>query len=200
MRPAARASRTLVGVLLTASVAGCTASVVPSGAPTTATTPTYLCTPAAGGSPVACTPEQYTEEQRQAELTAQAKRVYTKLVQEVTALEREGGATSASAELSRRAGGPYLDGQVSTLTTLSVLQAKLTGDVKITKLARASGATERGYETALLACVDAAKSQIVQGDATLTPGRLIAETVYFKHDGSLLKAWDAEKANPKQAC
>lgn len=200
MSPKGLAALTL-GVAAMATLAGCSSSVTPT--PTSSgssPTPTYSCTPASGGQPAPCTPEEFTAQEQANELVRQAKEDYNQLYRELSALQRAGGATEASAELSRRAGGPYLEGQVANLTQLRSMQARLTGDARITKLEAAQGAAAKGYETALLACVDARQTKLVTDTTTVATGRLIAEIVYFKVDGEVLKAWDSEKVSAKKSC
>lgn len=182
------------------ALVGCTTQAAPSVAPTSAKAPTYTCSPTTGSGPTPCTPEEYSEQQREAQATEEAKGIYRELVSELSALQRGGGATTASSALQQRADGAYLEGQLATLTSIKKLGAKLDGTVRITKLAPAAGASERGYDTALLACVDATGSSLVKDDTTLAPGRLVAETVYFRYDAGRLKAWDSEKANAKKVC
>ncbi len=38
----------------------------------------------------------------------------------------------------------------------------------------------------------------MQEGKALTKGQLVAEVVYFRREGTALKAWDAEKADPKR--
>lgn len=183
------------------ALAGCTTQAATIDVPTSAKAPTYTCSPtAAGASPTPCTPEEYSEQQREAQAAEEAKGVYREMVSELSALQRAGGATTASSALQQRAGGPYLEGQLTTLRGIKKLGATQDGTVRITKLSPVAGASERGYDTALLACVDATASSLVKDDKTLVPGRLIAETVYFRYDSGQLKAWDSEKANAKKSC
>nr|NLI50815.1 hypothetical protein [Propionibacterium sp.] len=197
-----RALRVAVGaVLLALTCTGCGSggakppTSVPSAAPSPSAT--YTCTPP-GGTPTPCSPEQYTQEQGQAQLAEEAQRVYRRLVSELAALQRAGGASTPSPELAAVAGGPYLAAQQATLTRLAQYQAKVTGEVRIATLAAATGAQAKGFETALLACVDSTKATVVQEGKPLTKGQLVAEVVYFRREGTALKAWDAEKADPKR--
>jgi len=181
--------------LLAGPLAGCAGDDAASSRPTASSTPTYLCSPA-GATPSPCTPEQYALLEAQAQLAEQAKEVYRRLFNETTALQRQGGSKTPSAELSNVAGGPYLAGQQATLTKLAETGSKVTGEVKLKTLARVPGASEHGYEAALRVCVDATKAQVVQGTKTVSKGQLVAEVVYFKREDAALKAWDAEKADP----
>lgn len=157
--------------------------------------PTYTCTPAIG-KPTVCSAEQYTREQAAAELTAEAVGVYRRIFAELLKLQKAGGPTTTT-ELTTTSGGAYLAGQQANLSSMVQQQSKLVGDVKLTKLTGVAGAGAHGYEAALLACVDASASKVMQGKTQLAKGQLIAEVIYFKHDGDQLKAWDAEKADLK---
>lgn len=189
-------------VVLALALTGCGSGGAKSPSPGTsavASSPgaTYTCTPA-GGTPTPCSPEQYTQEQAQAQLAEEAKRAYRRMVSELAALQRAGGATTPSPELSATAGGAYLAAQQATLTRLAQYKAKVTGEVRIATLTAAPGAPAKGYETALLACVDSTKATVMQEGKALTKGQLVAEVVYFRREGTALKAWDAEKADPKR--
>lgn len=196
---AARAGRTLGAVLVACvALAGCSGGGgAPAAAPSTprpSASGGYTCTPV-GGTPAPCTSAQHDQEQAQLALTEDAKAVYQQLFAELAALQRAGTATP-SAELTARAGGPYLAAQQAQLAKLGELKAKMTGDVRIASLQPAPGAAARGFDAALTVCVDATKARVVAGGKELKKGQLVAETVYFRRDGDALKAWDAEKLDP----
>jgi len=182
-------------VLLAELLAGCTGDEGSSAGPSVSATPSYTCSPI-GGTPSPCTPEQYGLQEAQAQLAEQAKEVYKRLFNETTALQRQGGSATPSAELNNVAGGPYLAGQQATLSKLAETGSKVSGEVKLKTLTQAAGASEHGYEAALRVCVDATKAQVVQGTTVVSKGQLVAEIVYFKREDVSLKAWDAEKADP----
>ncbi len=195
----AAASGVLVFALLLTGCGGKSSKSTPAGSASAQPSPglSYTCTPVAG-TPRPCTPEEYTQEQARARAAEEAKGVYRALVSELAALQRAGGSATPSAEFASLAGGPYLAAQQATLTRLSQYKARVTGDVRITTLEAAPGAPAKGFETALLACVDSRKAAVVQDGKTLAPGQLVAEVVYFRREGTALKAWDAEKADPKR--
>lgn len=185
--------------LLLTGCGGKPAKSTPTGSAAAQPTPgiSYTCSPV-GGTPTPCSPEEYTLEQAQAQLAEEAKGVYRAMVSELAALQRAGGSATPSAEFASLAGGPYLAAQQATLTRLTQYQARVTGDVRITRLDAASGATAKGFEAALLSCVDSTKASVMQDGKALAKGQLVAEVVYFRRDGTALKAWDAEKADPKR--
>lgn len=200
-----RVAAIAAGAALALALAGCGGpKAAGTGTPsaTAAPTATFTCTPASG-TPAACTPEQYAQEQAALALAEQAKGVYQRAVDEIAALEQGGGATTPSAELAQVAGGPYLTAQQAQLASISQRGLKLSGSVTIKKLTVASGATGRGYDAALFACLDASKATLVQqaptpSAAPVSKGRLIAETAYFKRDADgTLRVWDAEAADTK---
>lgn len=189
-----------VGVVALALV-GCTSRAPsPTPPPSSTPSPTYLCTPdpAAGGVP--CSPEQYSEELRLNILYDEATKNYHRYVAENGKLLRAGGAEKASANLLAVAGGPFLDATVTNLRQLRELGVKAgPGDFKVTRVDRSPGAPTRGYEVALATCVDGRGVALLQGDAVLKQGSLVAQTVFFKRDGGVLKLWDAE-ARPVESC
>lgn len=191
-----RLLRALVGVLTAPLVlAGCgSAKVAVSDAPAPSA-PMYTCA-APSGPPTPCTPEQYAKLEIEDQVGQEAIAVYNRLFTELYALERGGGGPTPSAELTNVAGGPYLAGQVATLAKLAELKAKVTGTVALKKAVAVTGASARGYDAAVFACVDATKAQAVAGASIINKGQLVAETVFFKREGTNLKAWDAEKADP----
>lgn len=178
------------------ALGGCTVSVMPVPDVTPSTDAnTYTCANP-GSTPTPCTPEMYAQEKMDDALYERAQGVYKQLFAEVSALQRSGGTTEASATLQATAGGPYLSGQVSQLTALVQAQAKAVGETKIKRMEPFPGATARGYTTAIVVCIDSTAVQIKQGETVIGKGVNIAERVYFKTDGDTIKAWDAEKLEP----
>lgn len=191
MRTSRFAAWALLGVL---PLAGCTpGSATNSPTPAASASPTYLCTPEMGGAPAPCSPEEYTEMQRLDLLYAEAERSYRRFHAEYSKLYRAGGAEKATPTLAAVAGGKYLEAQVLTLRRLQELQVKAVGgDFALVRLGRSPGASARGYDIALDACIDGRSVPLVQGDKEVGRGIAYQEVVYFKREGGVLKLWDAE--------
>lgn len=183
------------------AVTGCGApATARTPGPTTSPSPTYLCTPEAGGEATPCSPEQYSEQLRLNVLYDEALKNYQRYFNENVKLQRAGGADKASPNLLAVAGGPFLDATVTNLRQMRELGVKAgPGDFKLVRADRSPGAASRGYEVALATCVDGRGVPLLQGDATLKEGSLVAQTVFFKRDGGVLKLWDAE-ARPVEGC
>ncbi|HOA89248.1 MAG TPA: hypothetical protein PKX10_08960 [Propioniciclava tarda] len=185
----------VVGLVLAAS--GCGTPWVATGSAASSPTPTYVCTPLAG-APAPCTAEEFSKLQAQAQLAVDAQDVYGRFFAEFVAQQRKGGSTTTSTALGAVTGGPYLAAQQANLARLATDGLKITGDVKLVKLVPVAGGPSHGYETALLACIDATKAEAVKGATVVSQGKMTAETAYFKRDAGVLKIWDAEKADPGQ--
>lgn len=178
---------------LALALAGCGAPAPTASAPAPSPSPTFLCTPDPSGSPVECSPEQYSEEVRLNVLYGEATKNYQRYFAENVKLLRAGGADKATANLLAVAGGPYLESTLTNLRQMRQLGVKAgPGDIRLARLDRSPGATARGYEVALAVCVDSRGVQLVQNGVDLKPGSLYAETVYFQRDGGVLKLWAAE--------
>lgn len=183
----------LAAVTVTFALTGCTPGPTNSPAPTASPTPTFRCTPDAGGEPTPCSPEQYTEQVRLDVLYGEATKNYQRFFAEHVKLLRAGGVDKATANLLAVAGGPYLDATVTNLRQMQELGVKAgPGEIRLVRLERSPGATSRGYEAALKACVDSRGVPLLQGATEVRPGSAYAETVYFKRDAGVLKLWDAE--------
>lgn len=185
----------MAAVVVTLGLAGCSAAPptpqAPEANPTP--TPTYYCTPDAGGEPTECSPEAYAEQERLNVLYDEATKNYQRFFNEQVKLLRRGGAEKASANLLAVAGGPYLDATVTNLRRMKELGVQAgSGDITLVRMTRSPGATNRGYDVALATCVDGRGAKLLQEGVEVRPGSAYAETVFFKRDGGVLKLWDAE--------
>lgn len=192
-------TRTLVAaavVALAFGLASCDAhATAPEEDPTTAptTAPSYHCTPEAGGDPVPCTVEEYTRLEKLNVVYGEANDAYLRFFAENAQLMRAGGATEATAVMTETTGGPYLAAQVANLTQMSSKGIKAVGgDIKLVRIGRSPGASAYGYEVALDVCIDSRSVELVRGNSTVGQGYAYAERVFFRRDGEVLKAWDAE--------
>lgn len=173
---------------LACALAGCSqaSTAAPVAPATPLPSPTYTCTPA--GQPIPCTGEQYTAQEKRRVLVTQARAVYTRYFNESARLYRRGGATQPTAELKAVAAGPYLAAQQATFARLKTGDVRAVGgDFKLVRLGETGGTEERGFEVALGACVDGRTVQLKRGDAVLGKGRVYAETVYLRREGTALR-------------
>lgn len=197
-----RRTRTAAAAAATALVvlAGCATQPEAPRTPGPAPSPTYSCTPDAGGAPVPCTPEQYTEQTRINLLYAEATKNYQRYFTEYVRLLRAGGTDKATPALTAVAGGPYLEAQLTYLRQLQQLGGRIgPGDIAVVRQNRFPGATSRGYDIALATCIDSRAAPLLQGEQVLKQGRVVASTVYFKRDAGVLKLWDGEE-KPVESC
>lgn len=171
-----------VGLALT----GCgTPSASTSPSPTPTEYPTFTCT-ASDGSPVPCYRSEYDRMEKGRADSAVAVQVYQRFYNESVRLWRVGGTDKATAELVATTGGDYLNAQLTHFKQLKQSKAVVTGEFKLVKLAAVGGATQRGYEAAVVACVDASGATITTEQGA-NKGIIYRETAYLKRgtDGTM---------------
>lgn len=181
MLPALRTS--VVVALLAACLAGCQQSV-----PTPAPTPTWLCTPEAGGAEFECSQRQYDDMVAKDKLYAEAEAVYRKFLAEDLRIARAGGAETATPELLATTAGDFLDRALDAyrqdrMNGITVKQ----GDRVVISLERLVGSAKAGSIVALRSCVDATSMQVFKAGKFLGHGLITRDELYFARsvDGGL---------------
>lgn len=179
-----------LAALALATVAGCQP---PAAVPTPAPTPTFTCTPEAGGDAYECSQAQYDEMVAKNELYAEAEAVYRKFLAEDIRIMRAGGVTEPTPVLLETTTGAFLEDVMSEYRAVRKdnLRSK-GGSVDLVWLERIPGASKGGSIVALRACMDASSTRTYRGDTFLQNGMVTRDELYFARSGAALKIIGAD--------
>lgn len=185
-----------LAALALATVAGCQP---PAAVPTPAPTPTFTCTPEAGGDAYECSQAQYDEMVAKNELYAEAEAVYRKFLAEDIRIMRAGGVMEPTPALLETTTGAFLEDVMSEYRAMraSGLRA-VDGQALLVSLDRRPGATKGGSVVAMVACLDARSLRIQSEDDSVRKGFIARDELYFGRDGSgdlLLIGADGERVD-----
>lgn len=183
-------------------LAGCTPTVAPStgpsGSPSAVSSadppsPSPTCSPM-GGTPRACSQQEYERTQEQNRLTEEAIALYRRWIKESTRLYRAGGTSKATPEMKAIMAGDF---QRSALGVFQDLQAARTravsGEVKIVTIGPDSGADVRPGTAAITSCLDARSLKLQQrGGKTIKNGTLAVEDVLAKIVDGRVLLWSVQ--------
>lgn len=161
-----------IGALLVASAAltGC----VPQPVATPTPTPTYACTPEAGGAEYRCDQRDYEAMKAKDALYAEAWQVYERLSKERDRLYRE-GLPADDATVALTTGDATEQVRAGHHNT-----PKLTGgDVRVSLLHRNPGLVRGGSVVSLDVCRDASELTIASGPDAGAKASVWIERVYF---------------------
>lgn len=195
-----RLLRAVVATLAaTALLAGCQPSApgspTPSTSPTGATptpTPTFMCTPEAGGEATECTQAQYDEMKAKDALYEEAEQVYRTFFEESVRLSRAGGATEPTSVLRETSAGDYLKNMMEIFSGMHDRGVRARGMDPKLAVDRLPGRSKSGSVVALEVCIDSRGWSYFRGDEEVTPGRLAIDEVYFARFGETLKMIGAD--------
>lgn len=183
----------LVLVLL---LVGCTQTVTPTGSPNASASPggqpsassvepgspnaTPTCSPM-GGTPFACTPDEYEKVEQQNRLTEEAIALYRRWNKESTRLYRAGGTSKATAEMKATLSGDFLRSALGVFQDLKKSRARAaSGAVKVvTAKPDPSVAVGQG-QVAIATCLDGRSLRFVRDGRTIARGAFAAEDVVAK--------------------
>lgn len=185
----------LTSVVLALSLVGCTP---PAVKPTPAPTPTYRCTPEAGGAEYPCDQRAHDEMVAKDALYAEAEAVYRKLFAEEVRLYREGATISLA--ITDLAKGAYLLALEERHRQQHERGGKsVGGNFDLVYIQRNPSAVMSGSAVSLTICVDATSVSEVKGSQELGRGNRVRESLYFAHHEGRLKVSDFE-ATEVQSC
>ncbi len=178
MRRAAVATA-ILGLLL-----GCTPTPTVT---TAAPTPTFACTPEAGGTPRPCSQAEYDAMVKKDALYAEAEQLYRRLFAEEMRLAKAGGARDATPELEAILAETLLDQTVTIHRENYEEHYSFKGPQTLDWIRRAPGIETRGSLVAVTACRDATRFKIYRGTKYVGTGAAATETVFAKYFGDQLK-------------
>lgn len=187
----------LTAVLL----AGCQPTVppttpTPTTTPTTLSpvpTPTYLCTPEAGGEATPCSQIDYEQMKAKDALYTEAEAVYRKLFAESIRLNRAGGVSAPTEVMLSTTTGDYLDDLLASFRGQLERGSRARGDdPTIVWIQRLAGQSKAGSEVALAICVDSTGWGYYIGDERVTDGVIAIDETYFARFDGVMKAIGAD--------
>lgn len=185
-----RLNSTLTAALLAVgALAGCTGA--PPSAPPVTASPSYSCTPEAGGTPLPCGPIEHEQAQQRDALYAEAERVYRKYWNELDRLTLIDD-PPFSEELTATTGDPFRTALQQVLAP-GVHSERADGEALLVRLNRLPGLSKSGSSVALLACIDASRARYVinPGDAPKAGG-IYEQRAYLGYSEGPLKIIDSE--------
>lgn len=189
-----------VAVLAAAVLAGCQPTTptppsptTPVQSPTSVPTPTYLCTPEAGGDEAPCSEIEYEEMKAKDALYAEAEAVYREFFAENIRISRAGGAAEPTEVLLRTTHGFYLDDVLSLFRSQRERGIHAKGeDPTIVTAKRLVGQSKGGSIVALAICVDATRWSFYRGTEWVSDGAVAVDDTYFSRVNGVLKMIGAD--------
>lgn len=178
-------------------VAGCQPSSPPPSTPTgpppssspasPVPTPTYLCTPEAGGEETPCSQRQYDEMKTKDALYAEAETVYRRMFDENIRVSRSGGLSEPSQVILETTAGQAQSSLMEIFRDLASNDLKARGSDPTVQIQREAGFSKEGSIVALLVCVDASQWAFYKDDDLVSKGRPAQDRVYFGRIHDVLK-------------
>ena len=193
--------------LMLVGLVGCGPTVQPSGEPSSGgpgmtPTPTFLCTPEAGGSTSPCTEQQHQRMQELDAMYAEAEQTYRRFLAEDYRVAKGGGASELSPEFLATIGGAKLRaGKLADVKATKKGGYRVRGgEYELTTLRRLAGRELEGSDVGLAVCVDASSAIIYQNGRRIGPSVVTAEDVYFKRVDGVMKIWTNTNARKVEKC
>lgn len=178
------AAATLLAMLL----AGCVQPTDPS--PSASPSPTFMCTPEAGGDQAPCSEADYQKMKEKDALYAEAEQVYRKYKEEMLKALQAGGANTLPAGLATLvAEGEVREGIMESLRYFHKNNLRVVGGGStIETVTRRPSITRKGSVVAMDFCVDGRETIVYQGKKRLeNQGSVAVDTAYFAKVSSVLK-------------
>lgn len=184
-----RTSLVVAGLVSAAVVTGCTTVAKPTATP--ASSPTYLCTPEAGGTPLPCGPIEAEQAEKRDALYAEAESVYRRFWVELNRIsgEPDPQITPVLAETTADQFRTF----VETSFEPSRFNQRVSGEADLVRLDRLPGLSMSGSTVALLVCIDSRGATFEGGANTKpSPGSVFEMRVYLGSRDGFLKIIDSE--------
>ena len=183
-------------VLASTLLVGCQS---PAATPTP--TPSYSCTPEAGGTPAPCTQAEFEQMQKVDALYAEAEAVNATFRAEMERHYRMGGATELSPVFLETTAGPAREALLEFQREMHRDKLKsVGGEIKTVWVKRNVGQSMQGSEVSLRVSMDGTRTKTYRGDELLGPGLMVLDVMYFtKVDGKLKITFNVTEEDPECA-
>ncbi|HMQ37099.1 MAG TPA: hypothetical protein PKE46_04970 [Micropruina sp.] len=173
-----------------------------SSGPVVAPTPTFMCTPEAGGSSSPCTEREYREMQERDAMYAEAEQIYRRYLVEDYRVAKAGGATKLTPEFLAVIGGEKLrDWKLGEIRAAKKGGYSIRGGSYVLVYAkRLAEQTRNGSDVGLSVCVDARSAIIYRKGRKLGPSLVVQEDMFFKRLDGAMKMWTNANARSVTKC
>ena len=178
-----------IAAAATAALVLCTGCVQqPTASPLPQATPTWSCTPVAGGTPYPCYENQYQETSAQNALYDQAEAVYRRLNAEDERIYRAGGVTTPTPIIEATTTGEALKSTMANYEELASDGTRMIrGEFRIASIQRLVQ-SDSGSVAALRICLDISEVELkAPGHKSYKLGQDGVETAYFNQVETSLK-------------
>ena len=191
-RPAHATAAMLAAVLL----AGCQPTATPTSptptSPSASTvspvpTPTYQCTPEAGGEATPCTQIQHEDMKAKDRLYAEAEAVYREFFAENVRISRAGGVTEPTDVILATTDGIAREEAMAAFGDLVESATHAEGEDPKVTIHRAPGLSRGGSIVTLRTCVDSTGWRFYRGKELVSEPGLGEDRIYFSRIGQRLK-------------
>ena len=184
-----RTTLVIAGLASAAALTGCTTAAPPTATPTTS--PTYLCTPEAGGTPLPCGPIEAEQAEKRDSLYAEAETVYRRFWTESQRVQLEPN-PKASSELESLTTGTFRGFLTEMIEALQGHQ-RVAGESRLVRVDRLPGLSRGGSDVALLVCLDGSQARFNDpSGGEPTPGIRSEQRIYLTRVEGSLKISDSE--------
>ncbi len=179
-------------------LAGCTPTVAqstsPSGSPSAVSSaappsPSPTCSPM-GGTPRACSQQEYERTQEQNRMTEEAIALYRRWIKESTRLYRAGGTSKATPEMKATTAGDFQGSVLGIFQDLRAAGSRaVSGEVKIVTLGPDPRTDITSDAAAIRACLDSRSLKFVRDGKVIRRGVTFVEYVVAKPVEGQLRLW-----------
>jgi len=181
-------------VLASTLLVGCQS---PAATPTP--TPTYSCTPEAGGTPAPCTQAEFEQMQKMDALYAEAEAVNATFRAEMERHYRMGGATELSPVFLETTAGPAREALLEFQREMHAAKRKsVGGEIKTVWVKRNAGESVQGSEVSLRVCMDGTGVKSYEDGELVGNGLKTVDNMYFTRiDGKLKITFNTPGEDPQ---
>lgn len=173
-----RARLGAAAALITALLAGCVQPAEPT--PSASPTPTFMCTPEAGGAEAPCSEADYQKMKEKDALYAEAEQVYRKYTTLLMREMKRGGAATLPAELQALISGQDLrDSVAKRLRDVKKESLVVKGDEVRIAWSKRLPLEQDGSTVAMRFCGDASKLKAYKDGDLVASGVISEETVFY---------------------
>lgn len=176
-----------------AALAGLALAGCQSAPPAPAPTPTFTCTPEAGGDPFPCSQFQHDEMVAKDALYTEAEAVYRRFLAEDVRIMRAGGVSEPTKVLLETTTGAFLEDALLDYRQLKRDGTTARGeDPDLVWVRREPGKSKMGSQVAMSTCVDGRGLEFRQADRAIGTGRIARDVTYFSRVKGDLKVIGAD--------
>ena len=181
-------------------LAGCTQPVAPSPSSSSSSTttsavpptptPSPVCTPM-GGTPRACSPEEFEKTEKQNRLTDEAIALYRRWTKESTRLYRAGGTDKPTKEMLATTAGAFRGSVLGIFQDIRAAQIRAaSGEIRIVDIGADPGASSVAGGAQIVACMDSRSFRFERKGKPVRNGIFFKEYVVAKLVRGELRLWD----------